>query len=226
MTTGRINQVAAASERGVQPGAAPQEPPLSVSDKFRGAGWPDGGLTQASLPPPSPAGTRCIHFDPLSHFDRPAPFGGEADLTDWHGRARLRATGGAVSNVIPENTLSTCVCLAWPQATPTRGGGVRLRNRCEVLPAVRPGGCGRHSLPGEVLIRREDAGTAQTQADEPSLWLIRPAGEPTRRVRASARTDTTRGLIGVQSNTPDRTGSADLRTDSLSEVSTDPPLYI
>ena len=30
MTTGRINQVAAASARGVQPGAAPQEPPLSV----------------------------------------------------------------------------------------------------------------------------------------------------------------------------------------------------
>ena len=153
MTTGRINQVAAASERGVQPGAAPQEPPLSVSDKFRGAGWPDGGLTQASLPPPSPAGTRCIHFDPLSHFDRPAPFGGEADLTDWHGRARLRATGGAVSNVIPENTLST-LCLprlAAGDTDPRRGRALAKPVRglasgsAGRLREAQPAGRGPHS---------------------------------------------------------------------------------
>ena len=79
MTTGRINQVAAASERGVQPGAAPQEPPLSVSDKFRGAGWPDGGLTQNQPSSAQPRG------DPLHSF-RPSLSLRPAGPVWWRGR--------------------------------------------------------------------------------------------------------------------------------------------
>ena len=155
MTTGRINQVAAASARGVQPGAAPQEPPLSVPTNCgaRGGRVSCRPLAGERLrnPPPSPAETR-ESFSTLSLTSTGRPCRPTCQTgTGVPGFERL---GGAGSNVIPESFSLLLASLGRRRHQPGRqgrAGGVRLRNPCEVLPVwFGREAAGRHSLPGEV----------------------------------------------------------------------------